>query len=308
MDNLAAASLRRLRAFLVVCETMHVGQAAERLGIAQPALSQQIRGLETGLGVRLFHRRKRAIDLTAAGKVYRAEAAKLLRLHAEAAEEARGVAQGELGTLAVGYVASAMFEDCFLVTLSAMHVALPDLRIALREDGITELMRGLVDGGFDLVLLRAPIPLPPGCWHMVCARQRLAAVLPASHRLAGRPRVSMSDLAGEPMVGFNDREDRGTMRIAAELAALSGYELRVEWRVSAITGVLGLVAAGQGFGIVPESTGRLALPGVCFRSLDDEGAMAELWYVWRADRVSPALGHMLATVRDQGAGRSPPHG
>ncbi|MEE7441905.1 LysR family transcriptional regulator [Methylobacterium oryzae] len=307
MDDLVVASLRRLRAFLIVCETLHLGRAAERIGIAQPALSQQIRGLEEGLGVRLFHRRKRGIDLTAAGEAYRIEANKLLRLHADAAEEARRVARGEMGRLAVGYVASAMFEERFPETLRALHQGLPDLRIALREDGISELLRALVNGEFDVVLVRAPLVLPDECRHLLGARQRLVAVLPERHPLARKQSLSMAELAGEPMVGFNDPDDRGIMRVASDLAASSNLVMDVRWRVSGVTGVLGLAAAGQGFGIVAESSACVSLPGVCYRPLSDPEATAELWYVWRPDRLTPALDHFLAIVRarqstDSGSG------
>lgn len=297
MDELVTASLRRLRVFLAVCETLHLGRAAERIGIAQPALSQQIRGLEEGLGVRLFHRRKRGIDLTAAGEAYRIEAIKLLRLHADAAEEARRVARGEMGRLAVGYVASAMFEERFPETLRAMHQGLPDLRIALREDGISELLRALVNGEFDVVLVRGPVALPSECRHMLGARQRLVAVLPERHPLARKRSLTVAELAGEPMVGFNDPDDRGIMRIASDLANKSNVNLDVQWRVSGVTGVLGLAAAGQGFGLVAESSACVTLPGVCYRPLSDPGAMAELWYVWRPDRMTPALNHLLTMVQ-----------
>lgn len=297
MDELVAASLRRLRAFLVVCETLHLGRAAERMGIAQPALSQQIRGLEGGLGVRLFHRRKRGIDLTSAGQAYRIEALKLLRLHAEAAEETRRVARGEMGRLEVGYVASAMFEPRFPETLRALHLALPDLRIALREDGIKELLRALMNGEFDVVLVRAPIVLPAECRHMIGARQRLVAVLPEGHPLSARAELSIAELVREPMVGFNDPDDRGIMRIASDLAAASDMALDVRWRVSGVTGILGLAAAGQGFGIVAESSACVTLPGVCYRPLSDPGAVAELWYAWRPDRLTPATERLLAMAR-----------
>ena len=234
--------------------------------------------------------------MTAAGEAYRIEAGKLLRFHAEAADEARRVARGEMGTLAIGYVASAMFEDKFPAALNALHAALPDLRITLSEDNIAGLTKALEAGEYDVVVLRAPVVLPSGCLHRVCAVQRLVVALPDSHRLAKHRHLSMSDLFGEPMIGFNDREDRGIMRIAADLAAACDEDLWIRWRVSAVTGVLGLAAAGQGFGLVPESTSRMALPGVCFRPLTEAAAIAELWYVWRRERVSPALKNSLSTI------------
>jgi DNA-binding transcriptional LysR family regulator len=178
-----------------------------------------------------------------------------------------------------------------------LHLALPDLRIALREDGITELLRILMNGEFDVVLIRAPVVLPSECRHLLGARQRLVAVLPERHPLSGKAELSIAELAGEPMVGFNDPDDRGIMRIVSDLAAASDIALDVRWRVSGVTGILGLAAAGQGFGIVADSSACVTLPGVCYRPLSDTGVVAELWYVWRHDRLTPAVEHLLAMVK-----------
>ncbi len=108
---------------------------------------------------------------------------------------------------------------------------------------------------------------------------------------------TLAELAGEPMVGFNDPDDRGIMRIVSDLAAASDMALNVRCRVSGVTDILGLAAAGQGFGIIAESSACVTLPGVCYRPLSDPGAVAELWYVWRHDRLTPAVDHLLAMVK-----------
>jgi DNA-binding transcriptional LysR family regulator len=295
MDDLISASLRRLRAFLVVCDTLHIGRAATQLGIAQPALSQQIRGLETALGVQLFHRRKRGIDLTAAGIAYRDEAMKLIASHAAAAEIARRTARGEIGALSIGYVASAMFDGEFPRLLGALREKHPDIAISLREGGIGDIGRAVSAGEIDIALLRAPLLLPPGCIFRVAVRDRLVVALSDRHRYAARTSLSLGDLADEPMIGFNDTSELGIERVIGDLAGDAGIMPRIEWHVSTMTSLLGLAAAGLGYGIVPEGVSRISLPGVCFRPLD-QPVWAELWYVWRKENLSPALKSLAALM------------
>jgi DNA-binding transcriptional LysR family regulator len=288
-DDLVSASLRRLRAFLVVCDTLHLGRAAEQLGIAQPALSQQIRGLEEGLGVRLFHRRKRGIDLTAAGLDYRHEADALLRLHAQAADRARRIARGELGRVAIGYVASAMLHEGFPALLGAMGQRHPGVQIELFERGLTEVMASLSQGDIDLAVVRGPVPLAAQHAHHVASSEPLVAVLPTLHRLADATQVSLADLSEERLIAFNDPADTGLLQVSSALAATVGATLNVGWRVSAMTSVLGLAAAGLGYGIVPGEVARMTMPGIRFVPLRETGATAALWYLWRRDRITPAL-------------------
>lgn len=288
-DELVSASLRRLRAFLVVCETLHLGRAAEQLGIAQPALSQQIRGLEHGLGVRLFHRRKRGIDLTAAGQDYRHEAEVLLRLHAQAADRARRIARGELGRVAIGYVASAMLHEDFPALLGTVGQNHPGVQIELLERGLTDVMISLDAGDIDLAVVRGPVPLKALHAHHVASSEPLVAVLPATHRFATAAQVSLVDLAAERLIAFNDPAETGLLQVSSALAAAVGATLSVGWRVSAMTSVLGLAAAGLGYGIVPGEVARMTMPGIRFVPLRENGATAELWYLWRRDRISPAL-------------------
>lgn len=295
MDHLSEASLRRLRAFLTVAGTLHIGRAAKALGIAQPALSQQIRALEAGIGVRLFNRRKRGIDLTVAGAAYRDEAERLLALHGAAIERARRTARGELGRLAIGYVGSAMVEAGFPAMLRRLREVQPDADLTLREGSITSLLAALAEDALDLALLRAPVELPAPMTRLVASSQRMMVALPPGHRLSKRGALDLAELAAEPMVGFNDPPEVGIMRVVAERARAGGYDLDIAWRVAEVTSVLGLVAAGLGYGVVPEGPARATGP-VTLHPLAGAAA-AELWYVWHADRPTPALQQALTTIR-----------
>lgn len=290
---LSTVSLRRLQVFLTVCETLHMARAAERLAISQPALSQQIRGLEHALGVQLFHRRKRGIDLNAAGEACRIEAERLLALHAGAVDAVRRAARGEMGRITLGYVSSAMFEQRFPAQLKAMREKFPDVELSLREGSIATLLAGVEVGDIDVALVRAPIRVETPLRHRFHSRQDLIVILPSGHRLSEEKGIHISQLASEQMIGFPDAENVGIMRTAAELAAAAGIQLQVKWQVSEVGSVLGLIAAGLGFGIVPKDIAHLAGPDVSAHPLAESGAQTELWLVWHEERMSPALNQFI---------------
>lgn len=293
---LTSASLRRLQVFLAVCETLHMARAAEQLGVAQPALSQQIKGLEAALGVRLFNRRKRGIDLTTAGESFRADAQKLLALHGQAIDTVRRTARGEMGRLAIGYVPSAMFERSFPLQLRTMREQHPNVELILRDGNLGELSRALLDGEIDVALVRAPVPEDLPLRHRVHSTQELMVILPAGHALAALDRVPLTRLVAEPMIGFPDPENVGIMHIVANLAAKRGVTLEQKWRVADVGSILGLVAAGLGFGIVPRNFAQLTGPEIVARPLAGRTPRAELRLVWHSERQVPALNRFLAIV------------
>lgn len=304
-DILATASLRRLRVFLTVCETLHMARAAERLDVTQPALSQQIRSLEEAIGVRLFHRRKRGIDLTAAGSSLRLGAERLLRLHTETIEVTRHVGRGEMGRLALGYVNSAMFERRFPAQLRLMHERYPKVELILREGGIKGLIAAVSASEVDMAVVRAPIDITAPLRKCLHSRQKLVVVLPQGHRLSTLPAIPISELAPEPMVALPDLENVGIMRIADELAAAEGLKLTIRWQVSEVGSVLGLVAAGLGFGIVPSDIGALAGPELIVRPLSAGRGLppvTELWLVWHEEKITPALEQFLAIAAPEKRG------
>lgn len=292
-EVLTSASLRRLRVFLALCDTLHMARTAEQLGIAQPALSQQVHGLEQAIGVRLFHRRKRGLEMTLAGEALRSDVRALLSLHTGAIDHTRRVARGEIGQLKVGYVGSSMLEGLFPGQLKAMRDQFPGVELTLRENSVEQMLAALAAGDLDVALVRAPIQAPPPLRSRFHSRQDLVVVLPLGHPLAALPHIPIARLADEPMVAFPDPEEVGIMRVATRMAAAAGCSLRIGWRVSEIGSVLGLVAAGMGYGIVPRSIGLMARRQLVARPLADAGATSELWLVWHGQRSTPPLAHFL---------------
>ena len=190
--------LRHLRYFLAVAEELHFSRAAERLQIAQPALSQQIRKLETEIGVALFHRTKRTVELSAAGQAMVRPARQALAEAAAAVEAAQRAARGETGHLRIGFIESAAmtFVPEAVRRFSADH---PDVGLSLSELAVDAQVEGLRSGLLDVGILR--LPAEPTASSLPRSPTRgLVVVTPDSHPLAERKRISPRALAGEPLI------------------------------------------------------------------------------------------------------------
>ncbi|VVN80697.1 HTH-type transcriptional regulator CatM [Pseudomonas fluorescens] len=291
-------SLRRLAYFLDVCETLHIGKSAERLGIAQPALSQQIKKLETELHVQLFRRRKRGIELTVAGEAYRVEVQRLLIMHEHASKVAQRTARGELGSVHVGYSGSAMFEPEFPALLKGLREHFPGIQLTLRQQPIEEQLEALERGDLDIVVVRGPSGvLTTNQRKQTGSRRPLIVALPSDHPLLAKPALSIADLADEPMIGFNDPSNLAIQQIVRALADRAGIRLNVVWQVPEVASIMGLVAAGMGYGIVPAPIASLKIPSVSFRPMVEKDAYSELWYIWDVSRFTPAVERFLELLR-----------
>ena len=190
---------RQFRYFVTTAEELHMARAAERLGIAQPALSQQIKSLETQLGTRLFLRTKRRIELTDAGLALFQEARHVLEHAERAVRLARDIGRGEAGHIDIGIVGSAMFDRPFPLLLTAFRKERPEVRLAVHELPILQQIEALPNRGLDIAIVRSPLPqvLPDEVDHFVLSRQRLLVAIPLSHPLAKTPSISLSDLADD---------------------------------------------------------------------------------------------------------------
>jgi DNA-binding transcriptional LysR family regulator len=289
--------LRHLRYFVAVAEERHFRRAAERLHISQPPLSQQIRALEAELGVTLFDRNRRRVELTAAGEALLAEARTVLAAADHAVEHTRRVARGEAGALSVAFVGSAMYGPLPEV-LRAFRTARPSVELRLRELSTAEALEALAEGRVDVGVLR-PAQVEAGIAIAVVSREQVVAALPEGHRLAGRPRVALTDLAGEAFVLLARREApllHGTL--VAAMAAQHAEPGEVQ-EVAEIRTVLGLISAGLGVSLVPETVAAGERAGVVFRPLAGRAPSVDLALAWRSDDASPALTAFLDLARER---------
>ncbi len=290
--------LRHLRYFVAVAEELSFTRAAERLHMAQPPLSTQMRALERALGVELFDRSRRAIALTAAGEVLLGEARRLLVQVEQALAATTRAGTGEVGRLTVGFVPSASLGPLpeLLREFRGRH---PGVELFLRELPPDDLVAGLHSGALDLAVLYLPVA-EPALAELTIAREPLVAALPEGHRLASaRSALRLASLRAEPFVLPARHHMPGLHARVLESCRRAGFEPRaVQDDVWLLQTVLGLVAAGLGVALVPASVEKLGRAGVAFRPLRDPGPPVELGALWRADDTSAALRNLVAVLRE----------
>lgn len=288
--------LRQIRCFAAVAEELHFGRAARRLNLSQPPLSRTIQQLEGELGVPLLERSKRHVELTSAGRAFLPKALRILSLSAEAAEEARSVADGRGGVLSVSFVGSAMYVLLPSV-LRRMRIDFPDVEVKLHEMATDQQVSALLDNRTQAAFIRPGIRHPE-LESRLLLREALAVALPRSHRLASRRTVSMGQLASDPFVLF-PRQTHGSLgnRIL-DLCGQEGFVPRVVQEALEMQTALGLVAGGLGIAVVPEGVRNLSWPGIVLKPMPKPAPTIDLSIACRIDEMSPILPHFLKIVAE----------
>lgn len=287
------ANLRHLQYFVAVAEERHFGRAADRLHMAQPPLSQAIRQLEAELGVDLLHRTTRRVELTAAGASYLARARAILAEVDEAAHEARRVAAGAVGHLAIGCVGSATYS---LLPALSRHLAaeLPGVDFSFRGEMLApDQVDALRSGAIDVALLRPPVA-DPTLVVTTLRHDRLVVALPADHVLAQRREVRVPDLAGSDLIVHSADRRSAMYDVVLRLLTEAGVEPHIRHEVGETSTLVTLVAGGLGAAVVPQPVTALALEGVTYRPLVGPATTVPLALAHRLDRSEP---HLARTVR-----------
>jgi DNA-binding transcriptional LysR family regulator len=280
---------RALRYFLAAAEALHFGRAAEQLGIAQPALSQQIRVLEAQLGVELFRRAHRRVELTDAGRVFQEQATALLAASDRAVRLAREAARGTAGELDIGYTGSVVFEPRLQRLLKQFRASFPHVVLTLHEHTVEELLAALEQRRLDIAFIRGPIGAPPpGVETQVFASSDLVLALPPDHPLTAQPRIAASALAGEGFIALPDPPGMGLAHSLRQLGEAAGFSPRIALRAGSVMSVLGLVGAGLGVGLIPRVPMELSSSAVALRELAGAPARTEVLLATRS-RMESAL-------------------
>lgn len=257
---------RVLRNFLVVAEQLHFGHAAELIGTSQPALSQQIRALETSLGVELFERAKRRVRLTAAGAIYRAEVEGILGRLEQANGHAREAHQGHRGELIIGASSPAALSDVPHI-ISAFRTAYPHVALRMRIMRSSDLFEALNAREIHVGFTRVPSGEPDIVSDVMWAHP-YRVVLSSEHPLAKHAEVDLSELNSETLISYRralipESHDQ----IIAMCHAL-GFDPKRFEEVPGIESAIGLIACGFGVALFPTPWERtFALPEVAFRPI-----------------------------------------
>lgn len=285
--------LRHLRYFAAVAETCHFGQAADALHIAQPALSYTVRQLEDELGVSLFTRTTRQVSLTAAGEFLKTEAARLLAGVDDAERGVRRIAAGRSGLLRVGLTGTAAFSHLPRVA-RILRQELPGVVLEINADVLTPAQCDqLRSGGMDIGVLRPPAVGDDIALHTIDTED-LVLVVPADHRLAAEPVVSMSDLRSEAFIEYASRESAVNDAVLRSCKR-AGFVPHREHAAPGTAVLLALVAAGLGVAVLPSSVRALPLQGLVFRELVDGGTI-DLALAWRRSGDNPVVDAVLSVL------------
>jgi DNA-binding transcriptional LysR family regulator len=288
--------LRHIRYFLAVAEEKNISRAAERVGIGQSPLSLQIRDLEREVGTRLLHRIPRGVELTAAGTAFY-EVVRGMPAQAErACAAALRASRGELGSLRVGFTASASFNPVAATAIRTFRCAYPNVGVSLEESHTTRLIAGLNEGELDVGFFRPGSAGTDGLRIRLLSEEPLVAVIPAKHAAARIDKLNLADLRDEPFVMFPREVGPTLFDTVITSCRKVGFEPRVDQSAPQLTSIMQLVAAGMGVSLVPASMRQVQVKGVTFKELHDTTAMARVALAWRRSDTSQFVKNFVATA------------
>jgi DNA-binding transcriptional LysR family regulator len=294
--------LRHLRAFAAVAEELHFTRAAERLHLAQQALSSQIRQLETVLGTQLFYRTTRKVELTPAGEVLLMHARRILDALETAWTETRQTGSGESGHLRVGYTPTVAAES--LPRLAAgLRERFPAIKLTTCELWPHEAVNGVLTGLFDAALSRAAV-LPDGLEAVTIRHEPLGVILGAAHRAARRPVVPVEELADDVLALWPRDLSPGFYELAAEAFPANRdagriYEFENFAREGFLDDVVARmeIAASRAFSVAFETQYEELPKDFVWRPIDP-APLIGLEIVHRAGRVPAPVRSLVETARE----------
>ncbi|WP_194482936.1 LysR family transcriptional regulator [Bradyrhizobium arachidis] len=284
---------RHLRYLLALSEEGSFTRAAERVGIAQPPFSKQIRDMEHEIGAALVERLPRGAVLTEAGHAFVARARAIEDAFAAAVDEARRIGTGHAGRLRVGFTETGIFHPRVVACFLRFRQRYPGVELVLEEQLSVALVSLLREGRLDAAFIRPPLPTDDGWERRAFASEPLVVAIPKGHRLAARRTVRLTDLRDEPFVFYHRRVRPGLTDTIISACERAGFTPRESQIVTKIPSALRLVAAGAGVAIVPASMSRVGAVDLRFLALGDR-LSAEIALIWRKDCRSMSLPGFVA--------------
>ena len=292
--------LRHLRYFIAVAEELNFGRAARKLGITQPPLSLQIQRLEAELGVQLFERTNRRVQLTPAGKTLLEEGRHVVADFNSATDAARRAARGETGSLTVAFAASVMFLSLPRI-IRRFRAQFPNVRLELRELPTGPQIIALRNGELDIGFLREPSRDAELTTETVM-REGLLLALSKRHELANRKRLRLADVANEDFVLFPRDLAPGLYAHVLAVCAEAGVHPRIVQTSRELYTTVSLVEAGLGVTIIPASVRQMGWRGVRYYPIGSPSASTRIDAAWRSDNRSPILPAFLEIARAEARG------
>jgi DNA-binding transcriptional LysR family regulator len=289
--------LRHLRSFKTVAEELHFGRAAERLHVAQPALSRTIADLEAEMNVRLVERNSRGTSLTAAGELFLGRVRQLLEEADSAVNAAKRRARGETGSLRIGFIGTLGLSLIPRLVRDYRRLY-PDVELTLRELGPTRQRQDILGGALDCGFIGLTSDRYDGeLKSTLAAKDELMAAMPAEHPLAGRPDVALKELRDESIY-LTARENAPVYNPwIIGLCRAAGFDPKIARETDRSATVLNYIAAGFGVSVFPAQIARFNVPGVVFVPLRGKVPGYEYRLAWKPGSVNPALVKFIELVK-----------
>lgn len=290
--------LRHLRYFVAVGEEQHYGRAAQRLHVAQPALSRQIQDLEEEVGFQLFERLPRGVKLSAAGRLFLDDSRKILQQVSEAAARAARVARGQTGSLRIGFTENSSWHGVVPNSLRRFRARQPDAELQLHPAGsvnqVEDIRSGRVDAGFVFNLPKNYKELD----QVAVAMQHVEVAVPKGHALSRIKNLRLKDLVDAPFVWFPRREAPAFYDRLMHQCYRGGLKSpRIVQEAANEATILSLVSHGMGVGWVNETARWRCPKQVVILSVTDLNMPLPMALAWRRDNTSPLLASFISEVQ-----------
>jgi DNA-binding transcriptional LysR family regulator len=279
--------LRHLRYFLATAEALNYGRAAERLRIAQPGLSQQIKNLEEIVGTPLFDRTRRSVQLTLAGELFVQEARKAIEQAETALLVARRAGRGEVGRIAIGYVGSAAYTGVLTTMVGEFRTAYPEVELQISEMEMQQQLQQISEGKLDIGFIRPPVPMPLGITNIPVLLEEIMVALPVSHPLTDADSVPLASLSGETFITPRHPPDVSFHKHTTVACQAAGFIPRLGPQGRDFVTIASMVAVGLGVALVPQSLRSIQVPGLRYKPIAGEPILAELAVAFRRNEMSP---------------------
>jgi DNA-binding transcriptional LysR family regulator len=296
--------LRHFRYVIAVAEEGHITRAAERLGMQQPPLSRQIKTIEQEIGVQLFRRRPRGVELTDAGRTFLDGARSMLATLDSTIETTRRTARGEQGRISVGRTNGAALNPLVARIIREFRETLPLVSMTVVEGYSNDLVERMRNNQIDVAFIKTSVADPAHVVIDLLQNEPEVVALPRGHALArgkahGDGALSLKDLAGETFLAFGGPRGTLTMQGNALVAACveAGFSPRISPVVSNSVGRLSLVAAGLGIVVVSASLRRGNIEGIVFRRLKNATLTSPLNLVSRRGDASAVVRQFLGLAK-----------
>jgi DNA-binding transcriptional LysR family regulator len=297
--------LRHLRYFLAVAEEMNFTRAAQKVGIGQPPLSQQIRSLEEELGAPLFRRVPRGVELTDSGKVFLPEAQAILAQAERAKKIARRGARGELGSLRLGFTSSAAFTRIVQDAIRVFRENFPNVELILEEEDTRTLLERLSEQTVDAAFIRPGRNDPVGVQVHRLVEESMMIALPSDHALVKASGLPLSALAKDRFLLFPRSAGPGFFDEIISACRHAGFEPKMGYEATQITSVGNMIAAGLGVSIVPVSiANQVCVAGVKYIKIVGDAPRASVALAIRPDEQSVTVKNFVTfAIRMKRRGR-----